>query len=108
MKNMFFFLTFGALLMPMLAAAQSAFDGTWKIDMNKVNFPKKPDVFLLQSGMYECKSCTPPYAIKADGTDQPVSGHPYFDTVAIKVVNDKIEETDKKQGKVVSTSTSTV
>jgi len=93
----------------MLAAAQSAFDGTWKIDVNKINFPKKPDVFVLQSGMYECKTCTPPYAIKADGTDQSVTGHPYFDTVAIQVVNDhEIKETDKKQGKVVATSTSTV
>jgi hypothetical protein len=29
----------------MLAAAQSALDGTWKIDMNKVDFPKKPDMW---------------------------------------------------------------
>jgi hypothetical protein len=99
----------GALMMPVLATAQSVFDGTWKIDMNKVDFSKKPDVFLLKDGMYSCKTCTPPYDIKADGTDQPVSGHPYYDTVAIKVVNDhSIEETDKKNGKVVSTSTTTV
>jgi len=109
MRKQFFVVALGALLMPMLAAAQSALDGTWKIDMNKINFPKKPDVFVLQNGMYECKTCSPPYAIKADGTDQSVSGHPYFDTVAIKVVNDhEIQETDKKAGKVVSTSTSTV
>jgi hypothetical protein len=84
-------------------------DGTWKVDMNKVDFPKKPDVFVLQNGMYACKTCTPPYEIKADGTDQSVTGHPYFDSVAIKVVNDRaIEETDKKGGKVVGTSTTTV
>jgi hypothetical protein len=98
-----------ALLMPVLATAQGAFDGTWKIDMNKVNFSQKPDVFLLQNGTYECKTCAPSYTVKADGTDQSVSGHPYFDTVAIKVVNDhEIQETDKKAGKVVSTATSTV
>lgn len=109
MKKVLFVVALGALWMPMLAAAQSAFDGTWKMDMNKVDFPKKPDVFLLQNGMYACKSCTPPYEIKADGTDQSVSGHPYFDSVAIKVVSDhEIEETDKKDGKVVGTSTSTV
>jgi hypothetical protein len=99
----------GALMMPVLAAAQSVFDGTWKIDMNKVDFSKKPDVFVLQNGMYACKTCTPPYDVKADGTDQPVTGHPYYDTVAIKVVNENsIEETDKKDGKIVATSTSTV
>jgi hypothetical protein len=109
MKRLSLFVVLSALLVPTLAAAQSAFDGTWKIDMNKVDFPKKPDVFLLQNGMYACKTCTPPYEIKADGTDQSVSGNPYYDTVAIKVVNDRaIEETDKKAGKVVATSTSTV
>jgi len=109
MKKLFFLVALPVLLMPLLAMAQSAFDGTWKVNMNKVEFPKKPDMFLLQNGMYDCKTCTPPYTIKADGTDQSVSGHPYFDSVAIKVVNDhEIEETDKKNGKVVSTSTTTV
>ena len=109
MKKLFFLVALAALLMPTLAMAQSAFDGTWKIDMNKVDFPKKPDMFLLQNGMYECKTCTPPYKVKADGTDQPVSGHPYFDSVAITVVNDhEIQETDKKGGKVVATSTTTI
>jgi hypothetical protein len=109
MKKLFLFVALGALLMPRLATAQSAFDGTWKIDMNKVDFSKKPDVFVLQNGMYSCKTCVPAYDVKADGADQSVSGHPYYDTVAIKVVSDHaIEETDKKNGKVVSTSTSTV
>jgi hypothetical protein len=109
MKKLFFLVAFAALLMPLPAAAQSAFDGTWKVDVNKVDFPKKPEVFLLHGGMYACKTCTPPYEIKAEGTGQSVSGNPYYDTVAIKVVNDHaIEETDKNNGKVVSTSTSTV
>jgi hypothetical protein len=109
MKRISFLIALGALFIPSLAMAQSVFDGTWKIDINKVDFSKKPDVFLLQNGMYSCKTCTPPYDVKADGSDQPVSGHPYFDTVAIKVLNDHaIEETDKKGGKVVATVTSTV
>ena len=108
MKKLFL-VAFAGLLLPMLGEAQSALDGSWKFDMNKVDFSKKPDVFLLQNGMYACKTCTPPYEVKADGTDQPVSGNPYYDSVAIKVVNDhEIEETDKKDGKVVATSTSTV
>lgn len=109
MKKLFFVLALAALLTPHVAWAQNAFDGTWKIDMSTTNFSKKPDVYLLQNGTYECKTCTPPYTIKADGADQPVKGHPYLDTVAIKVVNDhQIEETDKKDGKVVATSTTTV
>ena len=109
MRKWFLLFPLVALLLPTLAMAQSAFNGTWKIDMNKVDFPKKPDEYLLQNGMYECKTCAPPYKIKADGSDQSVTGHPYFDSVAIKVVSDhEIEETDKKAGKVVATSTSTV
>lgn len=97
------------LLMPVLAVAQSAFDGTWKLDMNKVEFPQKPDVYLLQNGMYECKTCVPPIKIKADGQDQTVTGQPYFDTMAIKVISDhEVEETDKKNGKTVATSKITV
>src|SRR5580700_9599547 len=98
-----------SLLLPGLATAQSTFDGTWKIDVNKAEFPKKPDVFLLQNGVYECKTCAPPVKIKADGQDQTVTGDPYRDTVAIKVISDhEIEETDKKNGKTVATSTTTV
>ena len=70
MKRMVFLSAFAGLLIPIpQAVAQNAFDGTWKIDMNKVDFSKKPDVFLLQNGMYSCKTCVPPYTIKADGTD---------------------------------------
>ena len=97
------------LLMPVVASAQNAFDGTWKIDLSKAEFPKKPDVYLLQNGMYQCKTCAPPIDIKADGQDQKVTGHPYYDSVAIKVVSDhEIEETDKKNGKTVATSSATV
>ena len=98
MKKMFLLL----LLTPVLAMAQgSPFDGTWKFDLGKSNLPKKPDVYLLQNGMYSCKSCVPPIEIKADGADQSVSGHPYFDTMAIKVIDDhNVEGTAKKAGKV--------
>jgi len=109
MKKLLFTGVLMACLMPMQAMAQSAFDGTWKIDLNKAQMPKKPDVYLLQNGKYECKTCVPAVSIKADGTDQSVTGHPYSDMMAIKVVDDHtIQETDKKGGKVVTTSTTTV
>ncbi|MGB2620266.1 MAG: hypothetical protein WBC57_24010, partial [Candidatus Acidiferrales bacterium] len=50
-----------------------------------------------------------PIKIKADGQDQTVTGHPYFDTSAMKVISDhEIEDTDKKNGKTVATSKMTV
>ena len=49
MKKLLFLL----LLVPVLAWAQSPFDGTWKIDMSKTKLPEKPDELVLQNGMYE-------------------------------------------------------
>jgi len=109
MKKLLWFVLLLSLLTPGLAMAQSVFDGTWKVDLKTAQFPTKPDVYLLQNGMYHCKTCVPAIAIKADGQDQKVTGHPYFDTVSIKLVDDRtIEETDKKNGKTVTTSKSWV
>jgi hypothetical protein len=83
---------------------ENRFNGTWKFDPKSLEFDKKPDEYLLQNGMYDCKSCGPPISIKADGTDQPVIGHPYFDTMSVKAVDDhNVEMTTKRGGKVVGT-----
>ncbi|MGA2397154.1 MAG: hypothetical protein ABSG30_03690 [Steroidobacteraceae bacterium] len=99
-----------ALLLPVLVMAQSAFVGTWKADLsNNVEMPKQPFRYLLIHDVYRCEICAPPYSVKADGQDHEVAGHPYFDTVRIKIINDSsIEETDKKGGKTVTVTTTQV
>jgi hypothetical protein len=98
-----------AVLIPASVAAQSAFDGTWKVDMKTAQFPTKPDTYLLKDGEYDCLTCIPPVKVKADGLDHKVTGHSYYDSVAIKVINDRsVEEIDKKNGKVVTTATTVV
>jgi len=89
MKKPLWFVLLVSLLMPGLAMAQSAFDGTWKFDLKTAQFPKKPEVYVLQDGMYHCKTCVPTIDIKADGQDQKLTGHPYYDTMSIKVVDDR-------------------
>ncbi len=85
--------------------AQSPFDGTWKINLNTVQFPEKPQVLVLQNGTYQCPTCDPKINVKADGTDQPIKGNKAVDTVAVKILDDKrVEFTDKKAGKVVESS----
>jgi hypothetical protein len=81
------FVTFFSL--PTLTTAQSIFDGTWKVDLSTAKFPEKPDVYMLKDGMYQCKSCVPPIEVKADGQDQKVTGQPYFDSISVKVVDDR-------------------
>jgi hypothetical protein len=98
-----------AFLMPAAAIAQSPWDGTWKIDLSTAQMPTKPDVYLLIDGTYQCKTCVPPISVRADNTDQMVSGNPYYNMINIKIVdNHTITETDKMNGKIVSTTQITV
>ena len=101
---------FVILMLPILAwAAESPFDGTWKIDVSSVQFPEKPLVVVLHNGMYENSSAVPKVNIKADGKDQPVAGAKDYDTVAVKVVDDKtVEIVTKKGDKVVNSAKVTV
>ncbi|MGO9404546.1 MAG: hypothetical protein ACLPVW_13880 [Terriglobales bacterium] len=109
MKNLFFAGLLALLFVPVVAMAQSPFDGTWKVDMSSAQWSTKPDVFLLQNGMYECKTCVPPINVKADGTDQKVTGDPYSNALSVKVIDDhNIENTFKKDGKVVFTEKQSV
>jgi hypothetical protein len=102
-------LLFVVLLAPLSAWGQTAFDGTWRLDLSKAQLPKKPDIYLLQNGTYKCETCAPPYEVKADGQDHKITGHPFFDTLSVRVVNDKtVELTEKKNGKIVGTDKSTV
>jgi hypothetical protein len=99
-----------ALLLPALVMAQSSFVGTWKANVNtNIQLPDKPFRYLLVNGVYHYYSGAPAYSVKADGMDHQVAGHPYFDTVSVKVIDaNTVEETDKKGGKTVTVSIITV
>jgi hypothetical protein len=95
------------MLLPVPATAQSAFDGTWKIELSTTP-ASNPDVWLVQDGIYRCESCAPPIKVKVDGRDQRVTGQPY-DTISVKIVDARtIKEVEKKGGKIVSDETFTV
>ncbi len=107
---------FAVLLLPILAcAAQGPFDGTWKVFLH--NLPPSPSTHAdfaweIQNGMYKCSACPDmagPIQIKADGTDQPVEGRRAFDTLAIKIVDDKtILATEKRDGKIIESIKNTL
>lgn len=95
-------------LFPLHVVAQSAFDGTWKIDVDQVKASTKPRVFTLKDGEYTC-DCAPPIKVKADGMDHAVTGHDRYNSVAVKVVDDHtVAETGKLDGKVIYTLTTKV
>ncbi len=107
---------FALLLLPILAcAAQSPFDGTWKVYLDNLPPPSivhADFTWELQKGTYQCSACPDmagPIQIKADGTDQPVQGRRAFDTLAIEVVDDKtIRATEKRDGKIVESVKNTL
>jgi len=91
----------GLLLLPALCMAQSAFEGTWRPDPQRPSHPGEPEIAVLANGKYECPTCMPPYTVKADGHDQPLHGNPYYDTIAIAIVDARtITKIGKKDGKI--------
>lgn len=107
MKAVFLVLLLLSWLAPV--RAQSPFDGVWKIDPAQSQNSSKPDVYLLQDNRYRCTSCDPPLDITADGQDHKIIGASCYDTVSLKVVDDRTTlETDKRNGKTVGTTKMTV
>ena len=93
----------GLLLLSPIGRAQSVFNGTWRPDPQVFGANQAPDAAEFADGVYQCKTCEPPYQIKADAGDQPLAGNPYFDTLSITTVDARtIRKIGKKAGKTVA------
>jgi hypothetical protein len=95
------------VLAPCAAFAASPFDGNWKVNLSHVQVSKKPDVYVITATSYTCSSCGPAYTVKADGTDQKVTGHDY-DTIAVTVTSTSVTTVGKLKGKTLFTAKDTV
>jgi hypothetical protein len=90
------------LLLPVTALASSAFDGTWKTRMDSMKVTGTPDTFQIVNGVYTCSTCTPVIRVRTDGVPHPVSGHPYYDSVAVTIVNPtEVQIVDRQVGREV-------
>jgi hypothetical protein len=97
------------LFVPSLSFGQDPFDGTWRMNMATLEFSNTPEEYLLAQGMYQCLTCVPKVDVRADGTDQKVLGHPYFDTISVRIVDARsVEFTQKKAGKTTFVAVETV
>jgi hypothetical protein len=106
-------LIFAILLLPILAfAADSPFDGTWKIDLSTTKSPDKSieasanaHTFTFKSTpdglIYSDSSSGESFDAKFDGKDYPVKGPRGGTTSVIKLNERSIVETVKRNGKVV-------
>lgn len=80
------------------AADLSVLNGTWKGDLASLKFEGKPDEFLLQGTTYTCSTCIPPLTATADGQFHAVADRPYFDSLSIRVVDDRTVEFRRRKG----------
>jgi hypothetical protein len=88
------------------ATAQSAFDGTWKADVAASSVNAKPNEFAIQNGVYNCTSCLPPFSVKADGAFHAAADKPYWDEIAVEVVDPPtVQYRYRKGGKEVASAT---
>jgi hypothetical protein len=96
-------------LLPIAAFAKDPFEGTWKARMDSFKTTGAPDVFELNDGTFSCKSCAPPYSIKADGMMQSTPENAYRDMVSFKATGPMSAEWSvQKGGKPISKITLTV
>jgi hypothetical protein len=85
------------LLLPVPAWAQSPFDGTWTGDLKGSitnQDIQRPVTVLEKDGIFQFDDIN----VIANGTDQPTSKSAAFDTVAVKVLDDKRLEAVGKTG----------
>lgn len=89
------------------ARSQSPFDGTWIIDTGKNEnlASEKPRVLSVADGVFREGD----RQIKADGYDEKVPATGYWDTVSVRIVDDRtVEVISKKAGKPMFTEADTV
>jgi hypothetical protein len=86
-------------ILPVLA--QSPFAGTWRADLSQSQWPQKPFQYELANGTFKLLHSDPPVAVPADGRDHAVSGHPSYDSVNVRVIDEyTVEVIRKRAGKL--------
>ncbi|MEO6113230.1 MAG: hypothetical protein ABIP07_02115 [Sphingomicrobium sp.] len=80
------------------AAAAEGIEGNWKSDLASAQFEDEPNVYLIKGGQYVCSTCNPPLTTPADGKFHAVTDRPYFDSMAVTVVDDRTVKFERKKG----------
>jgi hypothetical protein len=97
------------LLIATSVRADSPFDGTWIWDTDSTQLSTRPDVYLLDTGVYRCESCIPALRVPADAREHSVAGQPNYDAVTVTTLDAAVVKVVMTQShKLVSVHTLTV
>jgi hypothetical protein len=96
-------LLFVALLGPTLALADIPMAGTWVMQPESTTFGEThPLDLMIERGGFRRSGCGTPIEVPTDGTDTPVKDQPLFDTLAVKIVNQRrVDIVQKLAGRLV-------
>jgi hypothetical protein len=94
--------------LPLFANAQATIDGVWQTDPKTVTGGSKPSRYVLDDKQYRCESCAPKIKAAPDGKERALTGNPYVQKVAARIVDDRTFEVTAWAGKIVSLGKMTV
>ncbi len=80
------------------AAAAEGIEGNWKSDLASAQIEAEPNVYLIKDGQYVCSTCKPPLTATADGKFHPVADRPYYDSLAVTIVDERTVKFERKKG----------
>lgn len=105
------FKTFALLAAGLFATSAWAapIDGTWVADTHSAQLSAKPKVRSLMGGVYRCATCTPAFAIPADGKFHAVKGDPYGTETSVRSIDaHSVAFGYRQKGKSIGSNTGTV
>lgn len=79
-------------------AAAEGIEGNWKGDIASTQIEDEPDVYLIKDGQYVCSTCNPPLSATADGKFHPIADRPYYDSLAVTIVDARTVKFERKKG----------
>ncbi|WP_120075645.1 hypothetical protein [Aurantiacibacter odishensis] len=79
------------------ATSDGTLTGQWMVNVDSAEFENETRDYLIADGVWECRSCTPPYQVTADGEWQTID-RPGTDGAMIEVVDDNTVRTAFRLG----------
>lgn len=86
----------------------TTFTGRWVADLSSQKLPDHPDVYLVASGHYDCRSCSPPRSYPTDGKPHAIPGDQEVTSESVTVLSPRAIRTKIVSPSLIRETTMTV